>query len=94
MNSDRIKDLPTNTYAPSLKEIKLAETIFGKKSNETKNRYKLLLSIGILFFILSTDYIDNLIQKYINISNHSIYILILIKTLIFLILYYILSIKL
>lgn len=92
IQGDIITSLPlaTNTQ-PTLNELKILDTLFKEHSRDLSlifNEFKDLFIIGLIFVILNTPQTDNLIKKIFPISNNSIYIFLLIKTLIFLILYW------
>jgi hypothetical protein len=87
-NADNISDLPTNRIQPSHNEIKIVDTLFKKHSSTLGNitkEFKDSIVLGILFLILSLPQVDNLFKKYISITNNSIYMLILIKTIFFIV---------
>ena len=91
---DIIDQLPSDKTQPSHDEIRIVDSLFKKKKgvfdkilSETKD----VLVIGILFVIFSIPQIDELIKKVIKITQTSPYILILIKSVIFMLCYFILK---
>jgi hypothetical protein len=87
-NADILENLPTNKNQPSHNEIKIVDTLFKKHtstiSNITKD-FKDSILIGVLFFILSLPQVDELFKKYISVTNSSLYMLLLVKTVFFIV---------
>jgi hypothetical protein len=87
---DNLENLPTNKNKVSESEMKTANYLFkDNKDNSLKTQItsniKEVAIAGILFFIISMSFIDNIINKYVKLEN--IYILLLVKTVIFMILF-------
>ena len=92
--SDDIENLPLdNTYIVSQDEKQIVDSLFGiqDKSAMTNivNELKDLIIIAIIFVIFSLKNIDELIYKFVPASQNSVYILIGIKTLGFVVLFWI-----
>jgi hypothetical protein len=89
---DNIEKLPSDETVPSHNEILIVDQFFQEK----KGFVDLLLSkttntliLGILFVIFSLPYLDNLIIKFIPFAGTSIYTLLGIKTILFVISYFV-----
>jgi hypothetical protein len=94
INGDPIDTLPIDQLPPSHEDIKLTDILFKKNKKiidiilaDAKN----VLLMGILFIIFSLPIVDDIICRYINIANNSIYILIVIKAIFFMIIYYLIN---
>ena len=90
---DSIEHLPSDQNPPTHNEIKMVDTIF----KENKSTIDIILAdaknivfMGILFIVLSTTQVDDLIKKFIVVAE-SPYILILIKAVLFMVIYYIVN---
>lgn len=84
-NGDIIKQLPTDNDIPSDREIKIMNELFEEQTNMASNiasKNKNIIFIGILFMLFSSSILDNLIKKYIPVAINN-YLLIVIKTLVF-----------
>jgi hypothetical protein len=89
--NDLIYELPTDKIEPSQDELKIVNNLFKKNKKfmtRIANELKDPLLVGILYIIFSFSKIDELIQKFIPITNNSPYILLLIKTGILMIIYW------
>ena len=87
-NADSISDLPINQSQPSHNEIKLVDSLFKKHSSTIGNitkEFKDSILLGILFLIISLPQVDDIFKKYISVTNNSIYMLLLVKTIFFII---------
>lgn len=94
IQGDIIQDLPTDSSVPSHNEVQVINQLF--KENQSKleeffTKSKDLVILGILYVLFSLDYTDELIKKFILPSNNSSFILIGIKTLLFIVLYFFIS---
>ena len=89
--SDLIQNLPVDDTTPSEDEIQIMNILFKKNQ---KMMYKLLSSLqdifilGGLFVLFSNSFVDILIRKYIKRAEVP-FILVGIKTILFMIVYYI-----
>jgi hypothetical protein len=93
--SDDIENLPIdNSYVPSKNERDIVDSLFGvnkSKMNNIVSEMKDLFIIGILFILFSIKNTDELIGKAIPITQTSVYILLLVKTIAFMILFWIIK---
>jgi hypothetical protein len=87
---DNIAQLPTDVIEPTPQELQLLNTLFGetKKNRNFNLEIKNLFVLFILFILLSSPQFNQLLEKFINITSKSIYINILLKAIIFIILYW------
>ena len=84
--SDDIESLPLdNKYVLSSKEKQIVETLFSDQDKQGMsnlvNELKDLFIVAILFLIFSLKNVDELIYKVVPASQNSVYILLGIKTL-------------
>ena len=91
---DAINELPTDDGPVSEDDLKLADTLFGKKNTKFLDKlageFKDLFLAGILFIVLSIPMTDNLITK-IPIAAKSHIILLIIKALLFILLFWVIK---
>jgi hypothetical protein len=92
--SDDIESLPLdNVYVPTENEKQIVESLFGIQDksviNKIMNEFKDLVIVAILFVVFSLKNIDDLIYRFVPTSKNSVYILLLIKTLGFVVLFWI-----
>ena len=93
-NSDLIEVLPIDKTQPTYEELHVINTLFKNHNNTMNvifNEAKESLIVGFLFILFSIPQIDDLIKKYIPVTNNSIYFLILIKALFVIIIFWILK---
>ena len=90
-NGDLIANIPDDNSIPSHNELQLIDKLFHKHKTildtillETKD----ILFIGILFILFSIQPVENLIKKFIHSSNTSIYILLGVKSILFMLTYF------
>lgn len=90
---DLIDQLPSDQTVPSHNEIQIVDTLFKQKStvDTILVHVKDILIIGLLFVIFSLPQIDNLLQRFITVTQKSPYILIGIKALLFMAVYFLLK---
>ena len=92
--NDSINDLPTDKVDPTENELKIVNNIF-KKNKKMMNRiveeFQDPLIIGILFVLFSLDQVNSIVIKFVPSAQNSIYILLGIKALAFMILYWIIK---
>ena len=92
--NDSINDLPTDKVDPTENELKIVNNIF-KKNKKMMNRIVEELQdpfiIGILFVLFSLEQVNSIIIKFFPAAQNSFYILIGIKALAFMILYWIIK---
>lgn len=91
MYADSIESLPTDKNSPSNVEIQIMDTLFQKKAifDTVLNATQEVLIAGILYIILSLPQIDDYIKKFVVVANTSPYILLGVKCLIFMILFFV-----
>lgn len=88
--SDPIESLPVDSNPPSHDEIQLIDTIFEKHQTTFERILKSakdVLLIGSLFILFSIPQIDGYIRKFIR-AAESPYLLIVIKAVMFMVIYY------
>ena len=91
---DIIEQLPVDKSVPSHNEIRITEQLFKKKKSmfhKILHNTKNILILGGLFIIFSLHFVDNLIIKCIPVAGTSQYILIGVKTLLFMFSYFIIK---
>jgi hypothetical protein len=92
-SSDIIGDLPTDETVLTHSEIEIFDKLF-KNENDVKkilNELQDTILVGILFGIFSLEILNNIIYKYIPVTKKSIYLLIFVKSLMVMVLYYFLK---
>jgi hypothetical protein len=91
MHADSIESLPTDKNALSHSEMQIMDTLFQKKAlfDTILNATKEVLIAGILFIILSLPQVDEQIKKFVPSTNTSPYILLGVKCLIFMVLFFV-----
>ena len=90
---DHIDGLPTDETVPSHSEINIVETLFKKKLTTVQKLLsgaKETVLLGILFVIFSIPPIDALLRRFIT-AAESPYILIAIKAVLFVAVYFIIK---
>ena len=93
-SADSIDTLPTDQTVPSHNEIQIMDTLFQQQQSTMERIFthsKDILLAGILFAILSLQPIDELVQKLIPITQKSSYILIMVKGIAFMVIYFVLK---
>jgi uncharacterized membrane protein len=93
-NSDLISDLPVDKNEPTKTEIQIVDTIFTKHKktiNTLFSEAKESIIVGILFLIFSIPTVDVIIKRIIPVTNNSTYILLLIKILFVMVLFWVLK---
>lgn len=91
---DIIEQLPSDQTIPSHNEIRIVDTLFKEQKSIIDTilmNTKDLIVLGILFIIFSLPQVDALIEQFFNSTSTSPYILIGVKTLLFIISYFILQ---
>jgi hypothetical protein len=91
---DYLDNLPTESITPSKLEQELSDKVFGKQLSLPKKfikESKDMLILGLLFILFSLPQVDSLIKKFIPITNNLVYILIFVKAVFLMILYWILK---
>lgn len=91
---DIIERLPVDMSVPSHNEILITDQLFQKKKgifDKILQNTKNIIILGGLFIILSLPFVDNFITKFITITGKSPYILVGVKALLFMFLYFIIK---
>ena len=90
---DNIDSLPTDQTVPSHNEIQMVETIFKKKLTTMQkilSGVKEFVLLLVLFIVFSLPQLDSILRKLISMTE-SPYILILIKGILFVIVYFLIK---
>jgi hypothetical protein len=85
-NADLISSLPTNENQPRYEELKIMDTLFKKHTSSiTKivNEFKDGFVLSVFFILFSIPFVDELFKKYVPYTCNSLYILIFIKSILF-----------
>ena len=91
---DMIEQLPADTSVPSHNEIRIVDQLFQQKKSifdKILHNTKDMIILGGLFVIFSLPFIDNLIQKFLTVTSTSPYILVGVKTLLFVFSYFLIK---
>jgi hypothetical protein len=90
--ADPINMLPTDKSEPSHSEIQIIETLFKQRKNTFQ---KLLLGtqdvllVGFLFLLFSLPQLEEIIVKLFPTTSTSTYIMLVVKTLVFMCMYFV-----
>lgn len=89
INYDDINNLPTTNYRASPQELNVVNTLFDKENKSKINNilydFKDAAIIGIVFIVLAAPLLDDIINKYIPFTKKSIYYVLIVKTIVFII---------
>lgn len=93
--ADPVRSLPTDSSAPTHPELKIVDYLFEKDGSQGKiqglmSSFKLALFATVLFVIFSLPLLDKLIPKVISAANNYV-ILMIIKSILFMIIFYIIE---
>lgn len=91
---DLIGELPVDQTIPTHNELQIIDKLFVKQKttfDKILQNSKDLLLMGLFFIIFSLPQVDSLIKSFISITNKSIYILLLVKSFLFILAYFIVS---
>lgn len=91
---DKIEQLPIDQTVPSHNEIRIVDSLFQQKKgivDKILNNLKELLIIGILFIAFSLPSVDEMIRKLVPPTSTSPYILLGVKTICVMMLYFIIN---
>lgn len=94
IKGDIIQNLPIDQTTPSHNEIKIVDTLFKEKKkfiDKFLSNTKDLLILFILFILFSLEQINIILKKFIPITRTSPYFLIVIKSLIFVFIYFLIN---
>lgn len=92
--ADNINKLPTDQNVPNQEELHTINTVFKENKKGIKRMFgdmKDAILAGILFGIMSIPQVDNLIKSLISSANNSWIILIGIKIILFIIIFYVIK---
>jgi hypothetical protein len=93
-NSDLLTQLPVDKIQPSHEEIQIVDVLFKNHTSTMNlifNEAKESLIVAILFILFSIPQIDDIIKKFLPITENSIYFLIVIKAAILMILFWLIK---
>lgn len=91
---DYIEKLPIDASEITPTELKIMNTLFSGNTSTTQNlkrEVKTLIILSTLFVLISLKYVDDLIIRFFPIMESSPYLLIIAKSLIFSISYFIIN---
>ena len=91
---DYIDQLPSDVSVPSHNEIKIIDQLFQQKKSmldRILHQTKDIIILAGLFILFSLPFVDNLIKQVVTVTTKSQYILIGVKSLIFVIIYFIIK---
>jgi len=91
MSYDSIDVLPVDQSEPTPEESRLVDTLFKKQQSTFElvlSGIKDILLLGVLFMVFSTPQVDQQIAKFFPSTANSPYILLMVKTLIFMVVYF------
>ena len=94
ITGDVLSSLPVDETVPNHNEIQVLETLFKEKHSGISRileNTKDVLIVGILFIFFSLDQVDEIIHKIFPSSKNSPYITLGIKTLAFMLLYFVIK---
>lgn len=92
--SDNIDSLPTDKNPPSKGEIDIMESLFKKTHGTVEKLFdgtKDIMLIGLLFIIFSIPQLDGFVHKIVPSTANSPYILLFVKTLFFMFVYFLIK---
>lgn len=91
MYADSIDNLPTDKNALSHSELQIVDSLFSQKPaiEALFNGTKEILLAGILFVVFSTPQVDDLIKKFVKASENSPYILLGVKAILFMVVFFV-----
>ena len=91
---DLIDSLPTDENLPTHSEIQIIDELFQQNHGTVQKflmKTRSLLVLGLLFILLSLPQVDEVVKKFIPSTETSFYILIAVKALLFMSIYFILK---
>ena len=92
--SDPLQNLPMDQSQPTHKEIEIVDTLFKKHRGTMSvivDEMKSSFIVGVLFLVLSLPQVDALFRRMIPSLANSTYIILIVKLVIFVALYWILK---
>ena len=90
--SDRIEGLPTDKNLPTHAEIQIVDALFKQKHTLVQTMLlgmKDVLMVGLLFILFSLPQIDEVIVRFAPATSTSSYILVGVKTVLFMFAYFV-----
>ncbi len=93
-NSDSISELPVDKKEPNPSEIQMANALFKDHKRDLISllvEAKESIIVGILFIIFSLPQFNSIMYKILPFTENSVYILILIKIIIIMILFWVIK---
>lgn len=93
-NYDLISELPVDKKEPSTTELQIVNTLFTKHKKAMSSIFseaKESLIVGVLFVIFTVPFVDSLLKKVLPITERSPWVLLLIKILFVMILFWIIK---
>ena len=95
--SDDIQNLPTANYQPSYNELNIMNSLFQEENSEGINgivsEFKDSAIIGLMFGLFNIPLVDTYIKKFIPFTSKSPYYPIAIKTLVFILVVWVIQNK-
>src|SRR5689334_891756 len=88
---DHINTLPIDKIPPTKQESELMTKFFENRGSfyNLCTEFKDIIILGIIYFIVGLPFLDGIIKSFFTSAQNSSYILLGIKTLIFMLLYFI-----
>lgn len=91
MSSDMIETLPTDQTEPTQGELVIIDNLFRKQMgilDRALSGLRDVVVIGVVFLLISTSQAESLIKRFIPVTENSCYLLLLVKTLCFMFMYF------
>jgi len=91
---DLIEQLPTDQNDITHQEKYILDSLFSKNINilsKVMSEFKMALVAGLLFFIFTFSFIDSIIKKLFKITENSTIMLIIIKVILFMVVFYVIT---
>lgn len=92
--SDSIDNLPTDKNAPTHSEIEIVDTLFKEKQTTVQKLLegtKDVLVLGFLFILFSLPQCDDIVYKFVPSAISSPYILVVVKAVAFMFIYFLIK---
>lgn len=93
-NADPISQLPADQTQPSHNELMIVNSLFKDHGNAMNAIFKEMqgaILVGILFIALSLPQIDDMIKRMLPMTQNSIYILLLVKAIVIMSLFWLIK---
>ena len=91
-NGDSLIDLPVDQTQPSHAEIKIVNTLFKEHSStldKLAKESREAILVGVLFVLFSRPELDEVIQRFVPVTVNSEYLLVLVKMLAIMVVFWI-----